>query len=308
MKRHNIKASKNIRIPRTHVQKEKLDEFMLRIVTKAIKIAQKEAAHFSRIVKLHYNGVDADLVTSGDLKVQKYHVNEILKWNPNVGLIGEEKALMLKPKKGFALGDYFTDDPIDGTRAFGRRQSTGVGTMLAHVNKGKVDAVCIGDVNTGEIYQFAQGLPPTRTRFGVKSLLQPDTKTPLGEMYVLLTNPPDDYPAVLRKMVRKKKGGVFKDMEVTSGSIGITVARLWKGEIGMLVIRPNGFDTPWDNTPIIGMNKALGIKHLKLNPQTLEIHEFNPQLPLKVVQKDYIEILAHESRVKEIVQWIERHR
>jgi fructose-1,6-bisphosphatase/inositol monophosphatase family enzyme len=289
-------------------RKENLGEFMLRIVTRAIKIAQKEAAIFSRIAKPHYNGVDDDLVTSADLKIQAFHVREIRNWDPEGGLIGEEKALRVEPTVGFARGRYFTDDPVDGTKAYGRKQSTGVSSMLAHVTGGKADAVCIGDINTGEIYQYAPGMPPTRTRFGVKSPLQPNITEDLGKLYVLLDNPPDNFPLVLQKMIRKEKGGVFKDMEVTSGSVGITVARIWKGEVGMIIMRPNSFDTPWDTTPLVGMNAVLGIKHLKLDPETLEICVFDPELPLEVRRKKYIEILVHETRVAQVIEWIEKNR
>ena len=304
-KKNTMKTRK---VKKHNQRKETLEDFMLRLVKGAIDIAQKEAATFSRIVKTSYSGVDDDLVTSADLKIQDFHVPEIVEWDPKGGLIGEEKALRIEPEDGFQTGRYFTDDPVDGTKAFGRRQSTGVATMLAHVDNGTVDAVCLGDINTNEIYQFAPNVSPTRTRFGVKTPLQPNTEARLDSLYVLLDNPPDNFPVVLQKMIRKEKGGVFKDIEVTSGSIGITVARIWKGEVGMIIMRPNSFNTPWDSTPPIGMNKVLGIKHLRLDPATLEIYEFNPELPLEVRRKEYIEILVHETRAAEVMRWIKQHR
>lgn len=288
--------------------KETLGQFMFRITKRAIGIARREAAEFTRITKVAYDGIEEDLVTTADLAVQKYHVGQIRKWNPGAGLIGEEKALKIEPAEGFEKGEYFTDDPIDGTKAFGRMQSTGISTMLAHVTAGTVDAVCIGDINSGDIYQYAPDIPPTRTRFGVQSPLQPNVGTPLRELYVVLTNPLDDFPPVLERIARHKKGGVFKDMEVTSGSIGVTVARIWKGEVGMIMMRPRGFDTPWDTTPLIGMNAQLGIKHLKLDLDTMEIAEFMPQLPLEVVRKDYVEILIHETRLQEVIDWINQNK
>jgi hypothetical protein len=97
-------------------------------------------------------------------------------------------------------------------------------------------------------------------------------------------------------------------MEVTSGSIGITVARIWKGEVGMIIMKPNSFNTPWDSTPLIGMNRVLGIKHLRLDPVTLEIYEFDPELPLEVKRKEYVEILVHETRTAEVIEWIKTHQ
>jgi fructose-1,6-bisphosphatase/inositol monophosphatase family enzyme len=261
-------------------------------------------------VHLMYSKYTYKSRTLGDIHLKVY--KSILFTSARVvlilcGLIGEEKALRVEPATGFAHGEYFTDDPVDGTKAFGRKQSTGVGSMLAHVAEGKVDAVCIGDINTGEIYQFAPDVPPTRTRFGVKTPLQPNVVDDLGKLYVVLKDHPENFPIIVQNMIRKEKGGLFKDIEVTSGSIGLLVARLWKGEIGMIFTRPE-HDTPWDTTPLIGMNMVLGIKHLKLDPKTLEITMFEPELPLEVIKKDYVEILVHETRVEGIIDWIKQNR
>ena len=54
-------------------------------------------------------------------------------------------------------GTFFTVDPLDGTKAFVRRQSHGVGTMVALVEQGRVVSAYVGDINTQEIYGYRPG-------------------------------------------------------------------------------------------------------------------------------------------------------
>lgn len=271
---------------------------MENMVKNAIVIIQHEAAVFSHKVKTSYSGVDDDLVTSADIKAQAMFVETIQKNFPNDGLIGEENGLNIEAKPGHG---YFTIDPLDGTKAFGRMQSTGSATMIAHVNENTiVDAICIGDINTGEIYGFGPGYVPSRTRFGVKSGMKIDTNTPLNKRYLILRDNTINFPPVLQKMFNQ----VFKDMEITSGSIGLNVARLWKNEVGLLVLKTDSFDTPWDNTPFIGMNKALNIVHIKIDPITLNTEIYTPEIPKDIIKREWIEIMTHRNYADEIIDWI----
>lgn len=272
------------------------------MVKKAIVIIQDEAAVFSQKIKTHYSGSEDDLVTSADIKAQSMYVDDIQTLFPDEGLIGEENGLNMEAKPGYG---YFTIDPLDGTKAFGRTQSTGSGTMIAHVNKNNiVDAICIGDINTGEIYGFGPGHEPTRTRFGVKNVMRVDADSPLNKRYVVLRDNPINFPPVLQKMFND----VFKDIEIMSGSIGLNVARLWKNEVAMLIFKTNSFDTPWDNTPIIGMNKALDIVHIKFDPVTFKVEIYDPEIPKDVMKRKWIEILTHRDYADEIMGWIEMNR
>jgi hypothetical protein len=108
-------------------------------------------------------------------------------------------------------------------------------------------------------------------------------------------------------MIPAKHGGVFKDVEVTSGSIGIIAARIWKQEVAMVVLGP-GYNTPWDVTPIIGMNRQLGIKHIRVDQETGHAEVFNPEAPIQVTKKEFVEIMTHETYVDEIVTWLNSHK
>jgi len=272
----------------------------------AIQIIQNEAATFSRKIKTHYNGTDDDLVTSADYKAQDMYVEEIQKHFPGEGIIGEENDLNIKPLDN--THGYFTIDPLDGTRAFGRLQSTGSGTMIAHVQNGIVDAVCIGDINTGEVYGYGPSHLPTRTRFGVETPLAITSHLPLKDKFVLLRDHIDYLPAVIQKMVSGGRGGIFKDIDILSGSIGLNMARLWKNEVAMIVLKFDGFDTPWDNTPFVGMNQQLGIVTLRFYPEIGEAGIIEPNLPLEVRERKHVEICVHKEYATEVIRWIKNNK
>ncbi len=113
----------------------------------------------------------------------------------------------------------------------------------------------------------------------------------------------DEFPRNVQVLVRGKRGGIFKDMEVASGSIGIVAARIWKQEVAMVILDA-GFDTPWDNAPIIGMNRQLRIVHIKVNPANGEAEVFTPKAPTVVARRNYVEIMVHESYADQVVNWL----
>ncbi len=153
-----------------------LGMFMRLAVEGAIGIARAEASQLQRIHKDHYDGVQDDLVTSADNKAQAHYLKLVAAHFPGEVMIGEED----KEQQQYE-GSRFICDPIDGTKAYGREQSTGVATMFAHANGDDIDATCLGDVNTGEIYQFAPDMDPVRTRFGVTTPLNKAWTKPLEE-------------------------------------------------------------------------------------------------------------------------------
>ncbi|MEQ1561729.1 MAG: inositol monophosphatase family protein [Nitrospira sp.] len=279
-----------------------LGMFMRIAVGGAIEIAQAEAAHYQRIPKVHYDGMQEDLVTSADLKVQEHYQLLVKNHYPNDPLVGEEGE-----DKDEVTGRRFTCDPVDGTKAYGRNQSTGVSTMFAHVDdEEEVNAVCLGDINTGEIYQYAPDLSPIRTRFGITSFLGMEWNKPLGKQYVLLRHPLDEFPKNVQKMVRAERGGLFKDMEVTSGSIGLTISRLWKQEVAMVIIEKS-YETPWDTTPLIGMNKVLGITYIKVDPVTGKAEATDAFAPTKVYKRDCVLIMVHHTYQQKVIDWLNQH-
>lgn len=277
-----------------------LIQHMKIMAEQAIDIIQKETANFTAHIKTSYAGVEDDLVTTADVAAQDMYQAYIEKYFPDDGIIGEES--LNKPSKN---GRYFTIDPLDGTKAFGRRQSNGVGTMIAHVDEfGTVDAAVVGDVNTGELYYFGPNQAPTRKRFGVESELVKISDHKLNDVYALLRRHPEEYPRLIQDIVNNTKGGMFKGLGVESGSIGTVLARLWKDELQLVGIE-TGFNTPWDNTPCQGIAQQLGIVHLTIDPATYEIQTVGPELHTKIAKRAYPGIMFREQYLPEILAWIE---
>ncbi len=270
------------------------------IVNQAIADIRDEAATFTRVDKVNYDPEKYDIVTSADKRAQERYVGALRAAFPGIGIIGEEDGLCV-PCLDLADPTYFTVDPLDGTKAFARYQSYGVGTMLALVGRDAVKAAFLGDVNTGEIYGYYGDEAVTRTRFGVEAPLAVKDKA-LTTLNVLFDDPLYKFPEAVQALARNPKdGGIFRGYEVAGGSVGLLHARLWIGEVGALVLKAS-FNTPWDNTPTIGVNRKLGFKHVKFDPTTGAAAVFEPELPTVVAKKGYIEVITHESHVAEVLK------
>ncbi len=279
---------------------------LVNLVNLAIGDIRDEAACFIKEDKANYDPNKEDIVTSADKRAQARYVGNLTSDFPRFGIIGEEDGLK-KPSFDEDHPIYFTVDPLDGTKAFARHQSHGVGTMLALVGKDEVWAALVGDVNTGEIFGYYGDEPVTRIRFGVEKELRIDAETPLKKLNLLFDDAVYEFPKALQALARSpKEGGIFKGYEVCGGSVGLLHSRLWIGEIGAIVLK-SAFDTPWDNTPIMGINKKLGFKHMKFDPETNACEVFEPGLPTTVRKKGYVEFVAHESKVEEILTWISQN-
>ncbi len=282
---------------------------VLKMVKKAIKIIQRESEHIIVEAKIAYDGTNTDLATNGDKKAQEMYLEEIRERFPTYGIIAEEANLRI-PCTDPDHDIYFTIDPLDGTKAYKRGQSFGVGTMIAIIYDDEVMGVIIGDVNTGEIYSYCdidRRGDVSRTRFGGQvSKLTPNIAEPLRAQYVAMRESERHQPKIVREMIQHPNtGGLFKDCEAGGGSIGLHFARLWKGEIGALILSP-GHTTPWDDTPCLGINRRLGFKHFRIDYGTGKVEAYEPALTKEVVAHDYGEIIVHEAHVEELMDWLAR--
>jgi fructose-1,6-bisphosphatase/inositol monophosphatase family enzyme len=221
------------------------------------------------------------------------------------GIIGEEDGLNIPcTVKGHSI--YFTVDPIDGTSAFGRQQSTGIGSMVALVADGEVVAVCIGDILAGEMYYFRPGSDKThRLADGIATPMRIDPARTLRSQHAVLRELPHKYDPVIQKMILGKDP-LFADAETANGSIGLSMARMWTGVNGAHV-SSSLKNTPWDDTPCIGMNHRLGFDHYDIHLNT--VRHFVPAPPTSVVKlgRRTEVMVVHESRRHELVAWCLRN-
>ena len=139
--------------------------------------------------------------------------------------------------------------------------------------------------------------------------LETDFQTPLNKQYLLLRTMLDKRSEIVQRMVRT---GLFKDAETANGSIGISMARLWKGEVGGTITAMKT-QTPWDVTPVIGMNERLGYVHLRIIPHEVHIstpffiERFNPLVSKTIIEEPYEVLTIHKSRLPELKSWCRDH-
>ncbi len=282
---------------------------MKEMVRRAIGVIDAQRFFFEAKEKVaDHQPTKQDFVTSADLAAQKVYVKLIRESFPDYGIVAEEDHLSVDCKMPDSVL-MFTVDPLDGTKAFIRGQSHGVGTMISLVQDGQVVAAYIGDVMTREIYGYRPGSEKVHriTSNGRAARLKIDETRSLADQYVLLRDDPDLYSEQAQKLMRRKKeGGLVKGMEVTGGSIGIHMARLWKGEVGMTIFRP-GPNTPWDLMPILGISEMLGIRFYPISAFVVNAYGRNAYVVSPDIQSvDEEVVVIHISRFDEVADALGR--
>jgi fructose-1,6-bisphosphatase/inositol monophosphatase family enzyme len=250
-------------------------------VRRATVVIRTERLSFEARTKMTYDGLPNDVVTNADIKAQEVYVRTLTECFPDCGILGEEDDLAQQPKPGFSA--YFTVDPLDGTKAFTRRQSHGVATMIALVDQGVVLSAYVGDVNADEVYGYRPGSNRVHRISHLDSFeeLAPAgaDQRPMARRTALLRGPLDRYSAASADLVAK-----FETYEAMGSSIGTWAARLWKSEVGALFLAP-GWETPWDSTPVVGISRKLGYDFYR--PAGRGWETYDPGLPKEKAKRDH---------------------
>jgi fructose-1,6-bisphosphatase/inositol monophosphatase family enzyme len=274
---------------------------MREMVRMVINTIRNERIAFEVKAKKSHSGSMDDVLTSADTKAQELYLRVIKECFPDYGIIAEEDAMLIEPKNG--CDSYFTIDPLDGTKAFVRRQSHGVGTMIALVKGGEVVSAYVGDINTNEIYGFRPGSDRVRriTEFNTSEQLRYKGKGDLKNQYIMLRDPEHKYSPPAQKIIRSRFKNVFSD----GGSIGIWLARLWKREVAAALIPP-AWETPWDMTPLIGISQKLGYVYLKPvgNAYDDKWTRFTPRISTKKYKASHDTLIVHETDLNQLADVI----
>jgi fructose-1,6-bisphosphatase/inositol monophosphatase family enzyme len=122
-------------------------------VRRSIVVIQKHRFDFEAQVKQSLDGNMDDVMTNADQAAQKIYVEILTEDFPSIGIVAEEDKLR-KSCTLPGLNLYATVDPLDGTKAFTRKMSHGIGTMIALVNGTEVISAYIGDVMSPSSEQF----------------------------------------------------------------------------------------------------------------------------------------------------------
>jgi fructose-1,6-bisphosphatase/inositol monophosphatase family enzyme len=278
------------------------------VVRRAITVIREHRTAFKVFAKPSYDD-RADLVTSADLAANDIYVRLLQECFPGYGIVGEEADLRI-PCTLDGMEAFFTVDPLDGTRAFARGQSTGIGTQIALTVNGQVVSAYVGDVCTQEIYGFRPGsskvhrITDYHTAVDLTTI---DRSRPLIEQYSLLRKPSDEYHPLITALVQPaKRGGATRKYEITSGSIGISMSRLWKGEVGLHVL--GAFrENPWDINPLIGMAKQLDLVWLRPTANGTGLVPWQPQPHHDPYVREFDVVVTHRSCVTQLQQWCSQH-
>lgn len=274
---------------------------MKELVRRAIDAIRTQQFAFDMKTK-ETEGKDIDFVTSADQAAQVIYLKSLRECTPNFGIVAEEDNFR-QPCQIPRRQIYWSVDPLDGTKAFIRGQSHGIGTMLALSVDGEIVAAFIGDVMTQEIYGFRPGSSNVHriSEYNHATKLEIDPELPLSQQYLLLRGRPENLSPRMQTLTLA--GGAFKDIEVGGGSIGISFARLWKGEVGGLILGP-ARDTPWDLWPLIGISQKLGFAFLKpevkVEGEEVRLIRYHERISLDPKSRDHDTLIIHKSRLEEV--------
>jgi fructose-1,6-bisphosphatase/inositol monophosphatase family enzyme len=274
---------------------------MQNLVRQAIRHIRLGRFNFEVYEKMGVGG-SIDVVTNVDKSAQQLYTDMLCAIFPEYGIIAEENNFRVKSTHPRNL--YFCLDSLDGTKAFIRRASHGIGSMISLSAGKKVIAAYIGDVMTQEIYGFHDESPDVYrySEDGDPEKLVVNEDRLLKDQDILLANPPDDCPVLVRAMARRfEHGGLFRKLQVGSGGIGISMALLWKGEIGGVTLGPC-HDTPWDFNPMLGISQKMGFVFLRILRDD-SILQVNLHSLSKITHRRYELLVIHKSRSEEFLQW-----
>jgi len=266
------------------------------LVRRAITTIRAERFKFEATAKQGYDGTMADVFTSADTAAQAVYERAFRECFPGVGMIGEEETPDI-PCTLIGTDAYFTVDPLDGTKAFIRQQSHGTATMVALVVDGVIVSAWVGDINTQEIYGYRPGSDKVHriTEYETSQYLHKRKfEQELSSGYLLLRTSLLEAPEQVTSLAAR-----FKKNHSDGSSIGTWMARLWKGEFAGVVMNP-AHQTPWDDTPIIGISRKLGFVFLRSDGQS-PWQQYEPELVREVSERPFWMAAVHESNVSQLV-------
>ncbi|HET9412467.1 MAG TPA: inositol monophosphatase family protein [Candidatus Saccharimonadales bacterium] len=278
-------------------------EFSLRyMAVRSARVARKLRGRTKNIPKNRPDGTPEPL-TDGDLESHRCFVREFHELPEGFGCVGEEEDLRIECT--FEDAEVrITFDAVDGTKVYAADYVFGSTVMIALVVNDQVVAAYIADINSGDVFGYGPSTSEVRrwrdfdvARAGGEPL---STEFPgsLKDQPILLRNEREDYPPRVAAIARSTKhsGGIFsRYVSCDSGvSIGLSMVQLLCGHVGALVMASKRW-SPWDDTPLIGLAKAMGMVFLRPISDGTTLEEFEPPLVEEVAPRDYVIFVVHRS-------------
>lgn len=278
------------------------------IFKEILRRAARTAHIMRRHAKVSIKGIKADghtdKVTDIDEDVQDDVVEDLQNQFKLFGIIAEESKIkgqpLIIPCTHPTLDIWVVIDPIDGTSAYVRRQSHGIGSMGAIICNDEIICVCIYDIMTRECYFYRPDSDKVwRIEDDIPERMVIDTDLCLIDQRLHLREMPHKLSYMVQSMVDE---GLFDETHVDGNSIGISMAQLWKGERGGYVLSAGG-ETPWDSNPIIGMSLKLGFEFWMIDVQNQCFALMDPKPVRERYERDYEILVIHSSRRPELETW-----
>jgi len=280
-----------------------LGTILKEIIRRMIIIIREERFKFKVEIKIGYSGKLDDIRTTGDIRSDEAARRKIAKCLSEFGIISEETGTIIGK---FKIGDLtITIDSLDGTNAYKRLQSDGFGPMISIIHQGKVIAAYVGDAMTFEIYGYHpdSGSVHRIVDFNYGISLRNSFQKSLADSWIQLRDNPFDLSEFVRTMVGDKKSSrLFGGMNIGGGSIGLTMAKLWKGEVSAAVLKTS-YWTPWDMAPVIGICRKLNYHFVEINDKDKSLKVIDIPVPLEVIHDKKEIIVVHTTNIPELFAW-----
>lgn len=277
-----------------------LEIIMLDSVRHALERVRKRRFSFESTTKEAKFGSETkmDFVTNVDRETQEFYLDYYGEILPDIGIIAEEGEFYLPCDMDREL--HLVMDPIDGTSAFVRQQSHAISTMLALLEDGdEVIAAYIGDIVSREVYGFG---PHTQDVYRFLSQterikLETDVSKPLSEQVVMIRRPVSYFSDAAQEVFAGEKSP-YRSYILEGGSMGTQFARLWKGEIGGILLSTDSI-APWDLDPVVGITSQMGFVYLMVDPDTNKLRQIEVKPSMDKTTFEGEVLVVHESRLPE---------
>lgn len=262
------------------------------LVRRAMMEIRKKRSNFIVHEKTLSSG-KKDIFTDADIGAEKVILRSLKECFPYFDIISEEDEdkKYLKSKRN----RWITVDPLCGTKNFSNKSSGGIATTISMVVNGDITSSYVGNIMTQEIFGYRQGSDNVyRIReFETYEKIKPEIKNS-SECPLLIRGTFDEFPENTKPIVGALTD-IFKKYIIDSGSLSLSAAKLWIGEVGAMLLKPRT-ETPWDLTPVLGMCQKLGFVYLKLPG----LDEWKPPIVKTIFMRNFPVLVIHEDKVDDL--------
>lgn len=268
------------------------------LIRRAILEIRKWRVDFQTHQKVLEHG-KVDIYTDADIFAEEVILRSLRECFPNLEIVSEED----KEKKYLNTNCtvYVTVDPLCGTGNFDKKASNGIATTISIVVNGKVISAYVGDVIAQEIFGYRPDSDKVHRirEFETYEVINPFVKNSDKGLKLLMRGMVYDFPDKIRLKLEKRI--TFESHVIDSGSLSLSAAKLWKGEVDALLLKPR-WETPWDLMPILGICNKLGYIFVKassgMRGKTFvfsDMEEYKPIITKEKFTRDEPVFVIHKS-------------